>query len=257
MNSKKNIEINSRIQKLENDFKNGSSVISQKALKIFIDAIDIYSKYENDNFNIAQIAARIIRSKPSMASLKNIINAALTEALSRNDYNSQEIYENIIQKINLAKKETLDTAIKKIEDKKFNNIITCSYSSAVINLFAELKQKRNNLKVIVLELIWRGMDFSNNMKKECENLNIVSEIVKLNQIPFYDFAIIGADNIIKSKGIVNGIPSKYLAEYSFNQNLPFYVIGESYKISNNIVLDDGFELVDNQLISDIFSDDVF
>ncbi|MFC2132036.1 hypothetical protein ACFLSQ_11440 [Bacteroidota bacterium] len=248
-----------KIENLKNDFENGSSVIAQKGLKIFIHALTIEEIAISDE-KVKMIAAKIIAAKPAMASLKNIIGLAHKVFASlKGEVNPNKLYDSIQNKIQKAREITINIGIDFITNRGIRNIITCSYSSTVVHLFKELNLINYPIHTLALESIWKGRDYADKVIEDCNAHGISAEKIEKNKIDRFDIdcGIIGADAIAKGAGVINGIPSATLAEKLKLRNIPLFVIGESFKKTNEIYIEDGFQLVFEELIEEIFCDEVF
>jgi len=138
------------------------------------------------------------------------------------------------------------------------NISTCSYSSNIIKLLHFAEENEKSIKLNILKSVWKDNDYSEQLAAEFDSSTITSEIITIEQFEkikhTLDFCIIGADGFDYEKNVVNGVPSRMLAENAFGLN-NFYVVAESFKKVKNLKIDDGFELIPTKYISDIISDD--
>ncbi len=259
MNGQSINQIYIKIENLKNDFDNGSSVITQNGLKIFIHALSIEEIAISDE-KVKMIADKIIAAKPAMASLKNIVVIAYKEfENSKGKVNPKEIYDLIQDKIQKAREITINKGIDFITNRGIRNIITCSYSSTIVRLFKELNLINYPIHALALESVWKGRDYAEKVIEDCNSHGISSERIEINKVDRYDIdcGIIGADAIAKGAGVINGSPSATLAEKLKERNIPLFVIGESFKKTNEIYIEDGFQLVFEELIEKIFCDEVF
>ena len=94
------------------------------------------------------------------------------------------------------------------------------------------------------------------MNDFCVKENINYEIINFDKLINYfnsdTISIIGADRILDDNSVINGIPSLELAKQC-NSKIPFYVMAESFKKDNNLIIEEGFDLIPNHLIAEIIS----
>lgn len=245
-----------KIEELTNDFENGSSAIALKALEIFTEEIEsvILSLSKNE---IETIKNKIIAVKPAMAAVKNIIESAFH--LFQKGITSKNIQKQIIDRIEIATGNVVEHANNNIIGKNYHAIATCSFSSTVMKVFKQLMYTGHQFNVLAFESQWNKRDYADTVMEKCRINDI--EAVKFNKDEFlksdYDCGLIGADAIIPGKGVVNGIPSKLFSELLKEKEKPLFVVAESFKKSNQIHIDDGFDFIPNVLLTQIFMDEIF
>ncbi len=245
-----------KIEELANDFENGSSVIALKALKIFTEEIEsVILSLSKDE--IEKFKNKIINAKPAMFALRNVMEYAFM--LNQNGNHPHEIRNEIQNKMKLASENIIDKASHYLKDNSFHSIATCSYSSTALNLFKQLKSLNYEFKVLALESKWNGRDYSKKIFDECKNLMIEVQILSPEELIAneFDCSIIGADSVIPDIGIVNGLPSKLFSNIVKDRSKPLFVIAESFKMTEDKHLADGFEFVPMENITAIFIDSLF
>jgi len=247
-------ELQSRIEEIRNDFTNGSSVIAWNVLNLLADAIKIID--ESDKDNILDLAKELLSAKPHMAGPTNILEI-FNKQFPR--YSTKSEIANFLNKLNsdllLASDTCVSLAIEKLIEKEKTSILTCSYSSNVFNIISSAKSK---MTVYILQSIWNGIDYGEIWIDKLSDLNVECNVLSEDDaIPVIDFALIGADAVLYSGDIINGIPSLYLAKSMKKIGIPLFVVAESFKKCKQIPIIDGFEQIPNELISDIITDDIF
>lgn len=253
--------INSLIQSFKNDYVNGSTTIAKKALQILLSAWNLYGVRNLEP--LARCIQDLKASKPTMASVQNVLNILQSQISNSNISEFPKICTDLLEQMNKATTRTIENFERFLEEdiqRTDLSIITASYSSTVANILPVIF-KKTKLHVFALESKWRQMDYSDYVIQKCNEFAIRASLVGLNalfesDIPI-DFAIIGADRIVSNQGVVNGIPSLSLAEFANVKGIPFFVVGESFKRCEDIIAEDGFEFIPNYLIQKIFTDDVF
>lgn len=256
-----NINIDEEIRKIRNDEVNGSSQITRNAIHLFSRVVPLL--YDPDNkIVIDGFAKDLILSKPSMAALRNLINACLHECYKlKPPYSFIDAEQRVLGLMDEAAKIVIDKGIGYIfREKHFVNILTCSYSSIFIKMLIEAAEQKYDCHVMAMESNWRKYKYGNIVAGECKKHKIKTEVFNdsdmLRAIEKSDCVLIGADSIITNLGVVNGLPSYDLA-VSSKSKIPFYVVAESFKHSFNTNIELGFDFIPIELISEIFSDEIF
>lgn len=259
MKNEKFKEIEARIDDLRKDYESGASSIALKGAEIMAQAC---ASFGGDIERLQALKQRIIEAKPAMAALKNLAAAAFTVA-EKSDFqaNADDIYKKTEAKFKIARKNARLAAKKKIKRLKLKKALTCSYSSAVVELIKDLAGEVCDFRLVAIESKWKGKRYG---AKVCEALrasggkcNIAPDDKTTETAAECDFAIIGADAFNSAGDAINGVPSKALAESVNKLGKPFFVVAESYKKSGELIVEEGFETIDAELIDEILTDDVF
>ena len=249
--------IYNEIDEIKNDFLGGSSQIALKALDIVTAVIDL-NPYKND-YDTAAIAESIIKSKPAMAAVEVICNYALHDYKKQKNKVKKYYCIDVRNKMFRASEATIAKAYHKLFEENtegFFNIATCSFSSNIIKLLRLADEHNKKIKLYILKSVWNDIDYSENLVSELKNTGILAKIVPIaefNKIKNgIDFTIVGADGFDYLNNVVNGIPTKQLAEAVNCNN--FYVVAESFKKIKRLKTDDGFEFIPSKFITEIISD---
>lgn len=250
------------LQNFKDDYLNGSTTIAKKALQILLSIWNLYGI--RDIETIVAYIYKLKASKPTMAAVQNVLSILQSQISASNVSEFPKICVELLEQMDRATTRTIENFARFLErsiQKDSLGIITASYSSTVVNILLPIISKNIKLHVFALESKWRQTDYSAYVVQKCNEFAIRASWVGMNalfesRIPI-DFAIIGADRIVKNRGVVNGIPSLSLAEFSNIKGIPFFVVGESFKMCGDATIEDGFEFIPNHLIQKIFSDEVF
>jgi len=244
--------INEKIFGLANDFESGSSTIARRGLEIFLEALTFFNQDDKDGAD--KLKDKIIKTKPSMSALRNIINDAYNLYLK--NQNTDIIRKQIQQKIQIATEDSLNKAVKHINCNAHKNLATCSFSSTVIKLFQKLQSTNYNFNVYAIESPFEDRDYSHHVIEKCFEQGIQADRIMIENLNIenIDCCIIGADSVISGRGIVNGTPSLNVAGMLRELDIPLLVIAESFKNDIDVNIEEGFDFVPMEFISDIFSD---
>lgn len=257
--------IKNGINAIKNDFENGSVVIAKNALTLVREILYFHSN-KSDFPDVKNYIQEIIDAKPAMTGLKTLMKLSIAEIEKLDDYKEfNNIYYDFIQNIDRASNDVVTKAIKLVfdEQKNKNNklkILTCSFSSLVLNFFITADKAGKSFVVNLLESEFQnrkyGAYYQNHLEQSGIENNLIPDTQIEEAISASDLILIGADSIIGGKGIVNGYPSDKLAEANKMQK-PFIVLGESFKYSDKIELSKGFAFIPKELITEIISDNLF
>ncbi len=255
------ISLKAAIDAIRNDFDNGSSTIAKNAIDVFAMAVSVYE----DKDQIIETGKLLLKAKPAMAALQNIVNMCIERINDMEHPNSfSEEAKELKTYMDNATTKVVDKAIEYMNKSKKNKskydtvrIITASYSSTVIELFKELYKRSIPVRIYAMESKWHGRDYAESIIKSCKEIGIECNYITQNEaienINNLDFAISGADSFQNDGSVVNGIPSLYLAKIS-KDKIPYLVLAESYKKADKVIIEDGFELVPSKYISEIITD---
>ncbi|MFP4368616.1 MAG: hypothetical protein ACOC2K_01495 [Bacteroidota bacterium] len=247
-----NISIEKQIDILSKDYDSGSTDIAVKALNILSAAF-----LDENAERLAGVRDRIIRAKPAMAAVANLAKIAyetFSDCTTNDDIRQKT--DEIRKKIKKASADAVDNAVNELPGHDLN-VVTCSYSSAVIRFFRELNKAGRLNTVYAVSSIWQEKDYALSIKEECDNLNIKCEIIKKHDLESIahnaHFALTGAD-MISPEYLINGAPSIWLAERA-KTHFPYYVIAESYKFAECVPdIGHGFEVIPRSFVKNIFTD---
>jgi translation initiation factor 2B subunit (eIF-2B alpha/beta/delta family) len=255
------INVDDEIRNIRDDEINGSSQITRNAINLFSRMVpqlyDPKNKIIIDGF-----AKDLILSKPSMAALRNLINVCLNECYElQAPYDFSEAEKKILRLMDDAAQISVGKGISSIFDNHhYINILTCSYSSIFLKLIIEAVKMNYDCHILALESNWRIYQYGHIVADECKKNKIKADVFKdsdmLLAIEKSDCVLIGADSIITNLGVVNGLPSYELA-VTAKSKIPLYVVAESFKHSYKTNIDLGFDFVPIELVTDIFSDEIF
>lgn len=252
------IRIKNKIEDIKNDYKSGSTQIAKKAVRILGEA----SKQAETIADIIPVGRALIRSKPTMAAIYSVIE----KSLERYKMDGKFDAEDIVNIMKYARKVTVSNAVDYIIDnhRRPYTFITCSYSSTV-NEFIKKLSNYGSVIVYCLESLSNDLDYGRITMEELVKHKIDARYIDMKNvaelIKRVSFSISGADMIVKEEGVINGVPSRYLAVKS-KKYIPYYVIGESFKrsieeVARKAKRTEGFELIEEKYIANIFRDDIF
>lgn len=248
-----------QVKLLKNDFVNGSSTLTLKAMEIVTAALDLKGNLDI-SFAIS-IANKLKESKPAMGAIPVICDYIITDFFKYNSLGIKYYSDGIRNKLLYAKRITFDKAYNhlfKDINYKVVNIVTCSFSSNVLDLIAQARKKGKNIKVFIVESYFHNRNLSSILAYELQKKDIISDIIGLEQLPSLlpemSFVLLGADGFDDDGNMVNGTPSLEMLKLCFGK-ISSYVVAESFKRVKKLQTDDGFDFIESKYIKEIISDD--
>lgn len=116
-------------------------------------------------------------------------------------------------------------------------IMTCSYSSHVLNTLFLARSQGKMLDLVILESRWEGCSYGEILARQLEPLKISYQIIPDDRVHCHisgiNIALIGGDALLPEGCLVNGYPSRSLAEAAADSPhpVPVWALMESLKIS--------------------------
>lgn len=181
-----------------------------------------------------------------------------------------------LQTLYVKKDKTYADIFRKAEKsiREINSVITISHSKTLIEIFKLWKKLNPKIEVIVCESRPRneGILMAEELVKSKIKTKIITEAMAGKIIKDTDAIILGADQLLSNGNIVNKTGSRILAIAAKYENIPVYVFSTSdKKVPKRILkksmtakakitkqnlnyMRDDFEVVENKLITKIFSD---
>lgn len=230
-----------------------------------------FLKYQD---NTAYVQQALIRIKKSSAHFPVITNFTkdVENILNEKTQDSLVYYLSDFSK---KRDEVYQTIFKKASKylSKYKTVLTISHSKTLINIFELWKKSCPGLKVIVCES--RPNQEGLLMAKEILSLKIQTEIITEGMagkiIKDVDVIILGADQILRNGSIINKTGSRMLAILAKFQKIPVFVFATLDKTVNEKIIkdeneaasikgkrlklrNDNFEVIENKLITKIFTD---
>lgn len=242
------------IAALAADREHGATDLAREALNILGSAAARFPE-EGLGAYLDSVGARITRSRPTMASVKNAMARALADGPFRQPNQARLAVGEARAWLDHAAKATTEETAAMIPDNA--TILTCSYSGTVLEALFSASSAGKHPRVIALmsktgdiaygerlaaSLVTRGMD-----------VHVCPDTVSAAHLRQVTMALIGADRIRPDGSLVNGRPSLRLAEH-VRDTAPLYVAAETFKLDDAEHIEKGFEIVPADLITAYITD---
>ncbi|UCC18676.1 MAG: hypothetical protein JSV62_11275 [Promethearchaeota archaeon] len=176
------------------------------------------------------LSVEIINSHPSIAPLINTMGYILNNLEFINKKTIEKRLDQF-EKDRIEKKRALNISFQEFLNhykKRPSKIMLISYSSTIINLLAEFNKE--NLEIYVLESrpLLEGRKTAEILSQYFKTHLIVDAAIGkfIDQI---DIILIGVDSILKDGSIINKIGTFPLALVAKANDVPIYVIADSFK----------------------------
>jgi translation initiation factor 2B subunit (eIF-2B alpha/beta/delta family) len=141
-------------------------------------------------------------------------------------------------------------------------LVSCSFSATVGSALLQSAAEGRACSVLIVEgrdecpAMPYGEMMASTLRPRVKCRVITAEDLEANLLGV-DFALVGADSIFRDGSVVNGHPSLRLAQACQVNNIPFYCLCESHKITTQppvLPLEAGFDLIPAHLVSKIITE---
>ena len=227
-------EVESILEELRSERIRGASWMARRGAEAYL---VLASLLDGDELRKALLELRreLPAVNPTMASLYNLSRFI---PVTENPFLVKSRAEEFIHLIDEAKKAIGNIGSELIDDGDI--IITHSFSSAVFEILKSAKNKGATFRVILTESApdYEGIALASALEKE----GIPFELITDAQLGLFagkaTIAMVGADNVTKDGAVINKAGTYLLALTSHDNNVPFYVAAESFKLHPELKSDE-------------------
>lgn len=264
------MEFQINLELIKNDGKNGASSLAAAGLKMLKKFIVNETSHSRDEFWEQMIAAsnELSRCRPGMASLQNMA-ADFKRMVDRMAGEARDLMslkvlvlrgtDKLLADMASARQRAIENTVRLIS--QGDTVMTCSYSSTVANVFARAAEYGIVFKVIAAESQFKEESYGEAMAAALHRKGIDSVVVPDNDcarvVMGVDMVLLGADTIYSDGTVVNGYPSRLLAEEAAKAGIPVYVAGDCSKLAVSSVqaeLEEGLDIIPADFITRIITD---
>jgi translation initiation factor 2B subunit (eIF-2B alpha/beta/delta family) len=262
--------VSTEVDLIKNDWVHGARELTVQALQGMKRLIEQY--YTDDEEELTKFLLTASRAfaeaRPSMISIANSI-ATVPYLVMKRVHREKELRECILEKIDLQL-STLNKAFAGVVSNAANlvrnnsTIVTCSYSSTVIEALIRAKKLGKSFNVLALRSPSSNgsLEYARLTCKKLHEAELECEVV--DEVSIKDslrsFAFVGVDSIYPDGAVLNGSPTLRLAQEASKQYCPFYVVSETWKINPlpllgvNPAIESGMDIVLTELITAIVTE---
>jgi translation initiation factor eIF-2B subunit delta len=261
-----------KIEEIRTDRSHGASELTWKALEIIQYAVCTSTAANSLRFleEMRSVAAQLIEARTTMVSIRNSVSRFMYQLImecSKSDINLETLKTWSVQTsaylINTIAEARLNAILNAAEFiPNESRIITCSYSSTVIDALKQAAASGKSFKIMIMESQSGDYKYGEMMAAALAKNGFASMVIADEQIKSIvqeaNIIIIGADAVLANGSVINGYPSLFLARIAA-ENLPpvpVYSICESIKFypGDTLYLEKGFDLIPAQLIRGIITE---
>lgn len=175
------------------------------------------------------------------ASIKKLLSLRATEPLLRNSLKAYKLFGEkfVLNHIKNSREKFVNYGEKLIKNNEI--IFTHCHSSGVVRILKEAKKQGKKFEVINTETrpLYQGRKTAKELSEAgIKVMNIVDSaagdaLSRGGMIKKADLMMIGCDAILSDGSAINKIGSGMFAEIAYDNKVPVYVVGNSWKFSKN------------------------
>ena len=244
-----------RIVYLREDKLHGASWLTRYAIETLIHAVEQSQACSMLAFinDIESVSREFIKARPGMVSIANYINLYMLQIQSsaRKYRNLHPLQSEAIRRggemLQRMERNTVQAALNcagTIVDG--DTIMTCSFSSLVCQSLSAAKKLGREFNVIVCQSLIGSISYGEQTSQKLIKNDVEHQIINDNMIRQYigraSRVLLGADAVLPSGEIVNGIPSLQMAASAAIMSTPLTVVCESAKFDAHASLGKGYTL---------------
>jgi translation initiation factor 2B subunit (eIF-2B alpha/beta/delta family) len=237
------LAIQTAIAELAADRERGATELARDALDILGNAAATFPE-EGLGAYLDGVGVLMIFSLPTATAVKGAVSRALADGPFLHPGQAKRSFDRARTWIDYAARATGEEAAAMIPPDA--TIVTCSYSSTVIDACAAAVEAGKAVRVIVLTSKVQDIAYGERMAEHLLLAGIAAEVypddVDLAMLGPITMGLVGADRVEPNGALVNGAPTSLLAGHL--QGLaPRYVATESFKLDDALQMSSGFERV--------------
>lgn len=257
------------IDRIRKDRAHGAAWLSRQAMGVMKLAAEKSEAEGVAQFlaELSEVAGRLIESRPSMASITNLVSRFAYEVSNKSreerDLDLLRGFacfmgDELTRGAAAAAVKAAEAGAGVIEDG--DSLITCSYSSTVCQAFRIAKDEAKEIEVIALDSEYHGEATAQELRSYGISVEVVPDDALKNHIARARKVLVGADSILADGSLISGTPTYKLAAAAKEADIPFYPVCETAKfnvgsyLGQRIELEEGFDLVPPQLIAGIITE---
>jgi translation initiation factor 2B subunit (eIF-2B alpha/beta/delta family) len=246
--------VEAAIAALGMDKEHGATDLAREALNILDSAASSFPE-EGLGAYLDGVGVLIVLTRPTMAAVKNAVSRALADGPLIHPGQAKRAFDRARSWIDYAAKATIEETAAMIPDGA--TIATCSYSGTVLQACAAAVASGKSVRAIVLTSRVDDIAHGERMAEELLIHGVTAEVypdeVDLKALAPITMGLIGADRIGPDGSLVNGIPSRLLADH-IQGIAPLYVAGETFKLDDTVQIEEGLEAIPADLIEGYVTD---
>ena len=259
-----------KIERVRRNREHGAAWLSREAIDIMRLAAERCDAAAVLDFQdkLAWIAREVVKTRPSMASITNLVSRFLYEVVHRaereRDLDSLRRFaisraDELIDGSFKAARRAAERGAALIRDG--DRLITCSFSSTVCQTFTMAKERRRQIEVIALHSASCGEATAQELEAEGISVQVIPDGAVGDYIAGASKALVGADSILWDGSLINGTPTYELAAAAKSAAIPLYSVCEMAKfdvrsyLGEGPELEEGFDLIPTDMVTAIVTEE--
>jgi translation initiation factor 2B subunit (eIF-2B alpha/beta/delta family) len=235
-----------RVAAMAADRDRGATELAREALDILQWAAE-----EGGVQSVPPAAAALVRARPAMPAIKNVINYAVANLpQTATPSEAVEACHRARAWLDEASRLAVEHAADLIPDDAV--VVTCSYSSAVVQACQRAAAERS-LRVRALASRASGVVYGERVAARLRPHHIACDVVgddhMVDALAGATLVLVGSDRVLPDGALVNGSPTLGLAGAALDAGVAFYAICEAFKLDDEPLLETGFDLVPSRLVT--------
>ncbi|MBI2165389.1 MAG: hypothetical protein HYU29_03165 [Chloroflexi bacterium] len=232
------------LERVRTDRIEGATALARLALRV----LRLAARSAMSQAKLISLAQQLMGMRPSMAPIRNIAFLFVQglEVGTSPFLLCHQLQERLEQAMNM----TALTALSIIP--LGARVITCSYSSYVVNALAKAAASGRDIQALVLQSMVGPVAYGERLYHELSQRGVMAELVSDGTLPGRgpdaDLAVVGMDRLHPDGSLINGTPSLQLAR-TVKGHLPFYALGDTLRLGVPLPTEEGFDLVPPDLVS--------
>lgn len=218
--------IEQRITQVCNDREHGSRWLVREAILILRDVAQS-SQISQDALMklLFHYARRLAQSRPAMAALASAVSQVVCveggpEAVVQEAQRLLAEYDTAVEQIALHAQPLLHGCV-----------MTCSISGTVLGVFVAHRQQIERVIVLEGRPCYEGRQMAQALSQQGLAVTLITDAQADIFLPECQSVVVGADSILINGDVLNKAGTALLAWAAHGHSLPFYVLGETLKIS--------------------------
>ena len=215
-----------QVKALRGDRAHGAAFLAQRAIWTLA---QVASGSGVDPEWVKEASQQLAEAKPAMASVANGLLLLLTHLQDAgwDIKKAPALASGLIGELQRWTEEAAaQTAVLLPAD---GVVLTCSYSSTVVQTLAAADRRGRHLRMLALPSAGYGRLMADEASEAGVEVQVVNTLPK-GATAADTVGLVGADTVSPNAFVLNGAPSLGLARWCTDRGLPFYVVCDSLKV---------------------------
>ncbi len=219
--------IQQRIEQVRNDREHGSRWLVRETMLILHDlATTSFPSQEEQMHTLYQAGRTLAQTRPAMAALSTAVSAILAvegdpQAIAQAAQQQLENYEQATAQIAQQSRPLLK-----------GRLLTCSISGTVLDVLLACRQLLQEVITLEGRPRYEGRTMAQSLSEQGIAVTLITDAQADIFLPDCTAVVVGADSVLANGDVLNKAGTALLAWAARGHNIPFYVLCETLKISD-------------------------